>query len=46
MRLIKKYLAAAAAVVLALGATSCKDSKSYAQLLEIETKAVNQFLAD
>lgn len=34
------------AVALMLGASACKDSKSYAELLNEETKSVNAFLAD
>lgn len=30
----------------AMAATSCKDNKSYAELLNDETKAINNFLAD
>lgn len=42
-RLIALSLLALAA---ALASTSCKDKKSYADLLNDETKAVNNFLAD
>ena len=34
------------AVALMLGASACKDSKCYAELLNEETKSVNAFLAD
>ncbi len=45
MTLLKTYLAAAAGA-LCLFFSACSDTKSYAELLSDETKAVNAFLAD
>lgn len=45
MKLSKIFLLIAVAA-LTLGTTACKDSKSYAEMLNDETKSVNAFLAD
>lgn len=45
MKLPKIFLPLIAAAMM-LGASACKDSKSYAEMLNEETKSVNAFLAD
>lgn len=44
--LLSTIVLAAAAVMAAFVTSSCSDSKSYAELLSDENKAVNRFLAD
>lgn len=43
---LRKFLTFAISAAFLLAFSSCKDSKSYAELLNEETKAVNSFLAD
>lgn len=43
---LSRILAAAMAFVTVMAATSCKDNKSFAELLNDETRAVNYFLAN
>ncbi len=43
---LRKFLTFAISAAFLLAFSSCKDSKSYAELLNEETKAVNAFLAD
>lgn len=43
---LRKFLTLAISAAFLLAFSSCKDSKSYAELLNEETKAVNAFLAD
>ena len=43
---IQRYIKALLAVVVLLFVSSCDDNESYAELLDEETVAVNNFLAD
>ncbi|MDE5625251.1 MAG: DUF4827 domain-containing protein [Muribaculaceae bacterium] len=43
---LRKFLTFAISAAFLLAFSSCKDTKSYAELLNEETKAVNAFLAD
>lgn len=46
MKIKTTYIFLAAAVLLTLCATSCSDSKSYAELLTLENQYVNRYLVD
>ena len=46
MSTIKNIILSIACLIGAISVVSCDDSKSYAELLNDETKAVNRFLAD
>lgn len=46
MNIFKTLCVAAACTMLGLGAVSCNDGKTYAELLNDETMYVNRFLAD